>query len=111
MPGIFSRGSPSLRKDFVSIVLLLAATTACTAQSGATGRGGGGRGRGQAVAVQTTTTQRMSVQRQIDLSGTLLSPDQAKVSSEVAGVVRQVSVELGSEVRAGDVLVRLEPRE
>ena len=32
----------------------------------------------------------MSVQREVDLSGTLLSPDQAKISSEVAGIVREV---------------------
>jgi len=65
----------------------------------------------QAVAVKTATLQRISVQRQVDVSGTLISPDQAKVSSEVAGVVREVLVELGHEVRPGDVLVRLEPRE
>ncbi len=55
--------------------------------------------------------QRISIQRQVDLSGTLLSPDQAKVSSEVAGVVIDVPVQLGTEVRPGDVLVHLEPRE
>ena len=53
----------------------------------------------------------MSVQRQVDLSGTLLSPDQAKISSEVAGVIREVRMQLGTEVKAGDVLVRLEPLE
>ncbi len=53
----------------------------------------------------------MSIERQADLSGTLVSPDQAKVSSEVAGIVREVPVQLGTEVRAGDALVRLEPRE
>jgi RND family efflux transporter MFP subunit len=53
----------------------------------------------------------MSVQRSVDLSGTLISLDQAKVSSEVAGVVAAVPVELGHEVKPGDVLVRLEPRE
>ena len=53
----------------------------------------------------------MSIERHADLSGTLMSPDQAKVSSEVAGIVREVPVQLGTEVRAGDVLVRLEPRE
>lgn len=75
------------------------------------GRGGrGGRG-GAAVAVQTTALERISVQRAVDLQGTLLSPDQAKVSSEVAGIIRDVPVQLGTEVRAGDVLVRLEPRE
>ena len=52
----------------------------------------------------------MAVQRQVDLAGTLLSPDQAQVSAEAAGVVRQVLVEIGREVRVGDPLVRLEPR-
>jgi RND family efflux transporter MFP subunit len=77
---------------------------------GGRGAGRGGRG-GQAVATQTTTVQRMSVQREVDLSGTLLSPDQAKISSEVAGIIREVRIQLGTEVKAGDVLVRLEPSE
>jgi RND family efflux transporter MFP subunit len=47
----------------------------------------------------------------VDLSGTLMSPEQAKVSSEVAGAVREVLVQLGSVVRPGDVLIRLDPRE
>jgi RND family efflux transporter MFP subunit len=91
---------------------LLAA--ACESSSGQTagpgGRGGRG-GRGAAVATQTTAVQRMSVQREVDLSGTLLSPEQAKISSEVAGIVREVRMQLGTEVKAGDVLVRLEPSE
>jgi multidrug efflux pump subunit AcrA (membrane-fusion protein) len=88
------------------------ATSGQAASGGAAGgRGGrGGRG-GQTVATETKTVQRMSVQREVDLSGTLLSPDQAKVSSEVAGIIRDVPVQLGTEVRAGDLLVRLEPRE
>jgi len=82
--------------------------------SGQAGGGRGGRGGargGAAVTTQTTTLQKIAVTRQVDLQGTLLSPDQARVSSEVAGIVRDVPVQLGSEVRAGDVLVRLEPRE
>ena len=75
------------------------------------GRGGRGGGRGQAVATEVTTVRRIAVQREVDLSGTLLSPDQARVSSEVAGIVRDVPVQLGTEMRAGDLLVRLEPRE
>ncbi len=47
----------------------------------------------------------------VDLAGTLLSPDQAKVSAEAAGVVRAVMVEIGAEVKVGTPLVRLEPRE
>jgi RND family efflux transporter MFP subunit len=87
------------------------ATSGQTASGGgAGGRGGRGRG-GQTVATETVTVQRMAVQREVDLSGTLLSPDQARVSSEVAGIIRDVPVQLGTEVRAGDLLVRLEPRE
>jgi multidrug efflux pump subunit AcrA (membrane-fusion protein) len=96
------------------IVAAALAASACekTGQAAAGGGRGAGRGgRGSAVATQTTPVQRMSVQREVDLSGTLLSPEQAKISSEVAGIVREVRVQLGTEVRAGDVLVRLEPRE
>jgi multidrug efflux pump subunit AcrA (membrane-fusion protein) len=63
------------------------------------------------VQTDTATLQRISVQREVDLAGTLLSPDMAKVSSEVAGIIRDVPVQLGTEVRTGDVLVRIEPRE
>jgi RND family efflux transporter MFP subunit len=70
------------------------------------------QGRGaQSVAVHTTPVLRMSVQRQIDLAGTLLSPDQARISAESGGVVRQVLVEIGSEVNVGTPLVRLDTKE
>jgi RND family efflux transporter MFP subunit len=101
----------------VIIVALSIAAAACQQTSGQTATPGGGRGAGrggrggQAVSTQTTQVQRMSVQREVDLSGTLLSPDQAKVSSEVAGIIREVPIQLGTEVKTGDVLVRLEPRE
>jgi len=87
----------------------------CQSQNagGPGGPGGpGGRGRGGAgVAVKSTPILRMSVQRQIDLAGTLLSPDSARVSAESAGVVRQVMVEIGREVNVGTPLVRLETQE
>jgi membrane fusion protein, multidrug efflux system len=77
---------------FVMVLALSLIAAGCeNATSGQTASGGGAGGR--------------------DLSGTLLSPDQARVSSEVAGIIRDVPVQLGTEVRAGDLLVRLEPRE
>jgi RND family efflux transporter MFP subunit len=102
----------------VSVLLSAALAAGCEKMSGQAGGpgGAGGRGRGagrggMAVQTETTTLKRISVQREVDLSGTLMSPDQAKVSSEVAGIIRAVPVQLGSEVRAGDVLVQLNPRE
>ena len=73
-------------------------------------RGGGARG-GGVVNAKTTPVQKMSIQRTADLSGTLISPDQARVSSEVAGIVRDVLVEIGQEVRVGQELVRLDTTE
>ena len=76
------------------------------------GRGARSRGgAGPTVAVKTAPVQRIAVQRLVDLSGTLVSPDQVRVSSEVSGVVSNVSAELGQEVRAGQVLVQLDTRE
>jgi len=100
---------------WIRVIVAALLVSACERMSVQSGNAQGGRGRGgrgaTAVATETTRLQRISIQRRVDLSGTLVSPDQAKVSSEVAGVVRDVPVQLGSEVKAGDPLVRLEPRE
>jgi RND family efflux transporter MFP subunit len=103
------------------LIIGLAATGCGSAGSGNTKpdspRNGGGRsGRGSglglaAVPVQTVTVQHISIQREVDLAGSLVSPNQAKVSSEVAGVVQQVFVELGQEVKAGQVIAQLDPQE
>lgn len=96
----------------VVLALSLIGAVGCHGSSGqAAGGAGRGRGGGAGVAITTAKVGHMSVERRADLSGTLVSPDQAKVSSEVAGIVRDVVIELGSEVRAGDTLVKLEPRE
>jgi RND family efflux transporter MFP subunit len=67
--------------------------------------------RRDSVPIQTTTVQRVTIPRSVELAGTLLSPEQARVSSEAPGVIREVLVELGTEVRPGDPLVRLDDRE
>jgi len=83
------------------------AAAGCAQPAGGQARRGGG----PAVAIHTTTVQRMAVQRQVDLAGTLMSPDQARVSAEAAGVVQKVLVEIGREVKVGDPLVRIGPQE
>src|SRR5258705_3437074 len=93
---------------FLCLFLACAGLAAgCTQPAGGQNR----RGSGPVIAVRTAPVQRMAVQRKVDLAGTLMSPDQAKVSAEAAGIVRGVLVEIGREVRAGDPLVRLETRE
>lgn len=79
--------------------------------SGRGGRGRGGGASGEAVEVRTTTPQRISIQRMVDLSGSLISPDQVRVSNEVGGIVAAVNAELGEEVQAGHILLQLDTRE
>jgi RND family efflux transporter MFP subunit len=101
-----------LRSVHLLVVGVSLAIAGCNSGQAAGPGNGRGRGRGgPAVSVETATISRTSIERHADLSGTLVSPDQAKVSSEVAGIVREVPVQLGTEIRAGDALVRLEPRE
>lgn len=75
------------------------------------GMGRGGAGTAAEVPIETTRVQRISIQRTVDLAGSLVSPDQATVSSEVAGVVRQVLVQLGQEISAGQVVAKLDTTE
>lgn len=104
-----------VRFESALVVCLIVCSIVCNkglSSPNAPGAAGRGRGRGgAAVSVETTRVQEISVRRTVDLSGTLISLDQARVSSEVAGVVAAVPVELGAQVKTGDVLVRLEPRE
>lgn len=89
----------------LAIVAIAALAAGCGGNTDQQRRGPGG------VAVKATAVLRMDVQRQIDLAGTLFSPDSAKVSAEAAGVVRRVLVEIGTPVDIGTPLVQLETRE
>src|SRR5690349_16087339 len=94
------------------IVLLFAlALFGCRSTPQEAAAGGGGRGASsgnRGVAVETAKMQRISLERAVDVSGTLMSPDQAKVSSEVAGKVNDVLIEIGHEVSVGQPLVQLD---
>ena len=100
-----------------AVFLTLFAVFAAGCGGGSTpagGQSGGPGGRGaaaQAVQVEATTPQKISIQREVELAGSLISSDQARVSSEVAGIVRRVLVELGQEVAVGQVVVELDTRE
>lgn len=111
--------------SFICLLCAVLAVSSCGGNSGpqttqAAGQGGqrgqtgqrGGRGSGQSgIEVRSAGIQRISIQRQIELSGNLASIDQVKVSTEVAGTVIFANIDLGKEVRAGEVLVKLDDRE
>jgi RND family efflux transporter MFP subunit len=89
-------------------LISLVVVAGCT---GATGQPRRDSGRSSAIAVSTAPVQHISIQRTVDLAGTLVSPDQARVSAEAAGVVQSVAVRLGDDVVRGQELARLAPRE
>src|SRR4029079_1319049 len=91
---------------FCPLALFACLTAACSQPAGGQNR----RGAGPVVSGHTTTVQRLAVQREGGLAAALIATDQARVSSEAAGIVRGVLIEIGREVRAGDPLVRLETR-
>jgi len=97
-----------LYRWFTGVLLSLCVVAGCT---GAAGQARRDAGRSSAIAVSTAPVQHISIQRSVDLAGTLVSPDQAKVSAEAPGVVESVSVRLGDNVARGQELVRLAPRE
>lgn len=99
---------------FLSIVAVAGCGGPGTQESKKASPGGGMDKGGPAespVSIETVHIQRISIQRNVDITGSLVSTDQANVSSEVAGMVQQVLVELGQEVRAGQIIVKLDPRE
>lgn len=93
---------------FAGVLLSLFVVAGCTGAAGQARRDSNGS---SSIAVSTAPVQHISIQRTVDLAGTLVSPDQAKVSAEAAGVVQSVSVRLGDDVNRGQELVRLAPRE
>ncbi len=90
----------------------------------AAGCGGGeqpaakkGGGPPPAIPIRTTKLARIAIQRQVELAGTLISPEQARVSeapmfrAEAATFDWRSGTIFGREVVPGQVLVRLDPTE
>ena len=102
-------------RTILSTLSFIAILTAGCGGNGPQGPGGSPPGKSgpaiSAVSVQATEIRRISIRRTVDLAGSLESLDRANVSSEVSGVIQKVLVELGQEVRPGQVIVKLNPRE
>lgn len=64
----------------------------------------------QTVLVKTATLGRRQFRDFLHVNGTLEAKDKATVSSRVAGTISQIHFDEGDEVKAGDVLFRLDDR-
>lgn len=62
-----------------------------------------------ATPVSTTRPQQSAIAETLRLSGSLTAERQALLSPRVDGLVSQVLVDAGSEVKQGDILLKLDP--
>ncbi|CAN5341050.1 efflux RND transporter periplasmic adaptor subunit [soil metagenome] len=71
--------------------------------------GGGGGGGREARQVRTERVMEMPMGQSVVVNGTLAAYDQATVGTKVAGRLQAISVDLGSPVRRGQLIARIEP--
>ena len=90
---------------FALVLLVFAAGLGCGKKKDATT----GQDTAQSVAVAPVTTE--TVERRIDITGTLAPWEEATVSIEVDGRLTEMRVDLGDQVKKGDVLCRITPVE
>lgn len=64
-----------------------------------------------AIEIRTSTAVERVIERDVETVGTLLAEDEVTVSSQVRGEVSEISVDVGSVVRAGQVVARISPEE
>jgi RND family efflux transporter MFP subunit len=64
-----------------------------------------------AIAVRTAQIVAKKMPATLELTGSLVADEISEVAAASPGIVREVAVDLGTRVKAGDVLVRIDPRD
>jgi RND family efflux transporter MFP subunit len=101
------RSSPLLPRTLsiaLALTLTMLADAGCSRSETAQARGRDGAPK----EVGTAVVRKESVRRAVDVVGTLAAVDQVTISSEAEGRVHGVLADLGDQVRAGQVLIRLD---
>ena len=96
---------PLARLQVPFALLIAASLTGCS--ESAKGAEGGTRER-PAKAVDTEPVRRETVNRTVNVSGTLAAENEVTVSSQAEGVVSRILADLGDRVGSGQVLVELD---
>ena len=63
----------------------------------------------RAVPVGVETVQERDIQRVLDLTGTVTAMRSARLSAATSGLVATLQVDMGSRVKAGQLLLELDP--
>lgn len=103
----------SKRRMNASAILLLAlalASAGCDGTSSATPTPGtSARREGNARLVRLVPARELVTDRRVSATGTLAADEQVVVGTKVSGRVAELRVDLGSRVRQGDTVARLDP--
>ncbi|MGH9914655.1 MAG: efflux RND transporter periplasmic adaptor subunit [Pyrinomonadaceae bacterium] len=63
------------------------------------------------VSVKTTTAEETAVEQTVSATGTLAAQDQATIGAKVTGRVTSISVDLGSDVKRGQVIAQIDEQD
>jgi membrane fusion protein, multidrug efflux system len=99
-----------VRLWFTGILALLLLGAGCS-KVPSKGQAEAASGTPQPVSVQLATAESRQVDRAISVTGALHPDESVSVSAEVAGILREVRVDFGQQVRRGDVIAVLDHQE
>jgi membrane fusion protein, multidrug efflux system len=96
---------------FVCLGLAIAVSSACKSDYPSSGRAAPGDGKGQPRQVKTVAVAETPIGQTVTVNGTLAAYDQTTVGLKVAGRLQSITVDLGTVVRKGQAIARLEQQD
>lgn len=99
------------RAGLALLGLVAVASAGCKSDYPASGRAQGTDSKGQARQVRTVQVAQTPIGETVTVNGTLAAYDQTTVGLKVAGRLQMISVDLGTVVRKGQAIAKLEPQD
>jgi RND family efflux transporter MFP subunit len=110
--GLLSKIRIDSRRAAIALLALLVLSSAtCKSDYPASGRAASGDGKGQPRQVKTVPVVETPIGQTVTVNGTLAAYDQTTVGMKVAGRLQSITVDLGSVVRKGQAIARLEQQD
>ena len=109
--GLLSNIQIYSRPAAIALLTLAVVSTACKSDYPASGRAAPGDGKGQPRQVKTVPVVQTPIGDTVTVNGTLAAYDQTTVGMKVAGRLQSITVDLGSVVRKGQAIARLEQQD
>jgi RND family efflux transporter MFP subunit len=102
----------SQRTLLAAVSLLLCFSAACSSKSkDASTKADSTEISPPALSVNTSAVIERSTSRSVEVVGSLIAEDEVTVSSQASGNLAEITVDLGSSVRSGQVIARIDQRE